>query len=136
MLDLKDMNTGLHSSRLAEWAVRVGECLDMSESDLADLEVGSILHDVGKNGVADSVLSKPGPLDPDERRQIEKHSEYGRAISRVIPRVIPGFERMALPVLHHHERVDGNGHGCATWRKKELAKSVVDFINAIKFSRA
>jgi HD-GYP domain-containing protein (c-di-GMP phosphodiesterase class II) len=106
MLDLKDINTGLHSSRLAEWAVRVGERLGMTESDLADLETGAILHDIGKNGVADSILSKPGQLDPDERRQIEKHSEYGWAILRVIP----GFEKTALLVLHHHERIDGGGY--------------------------
>jgi HD-GYP domain-containing protein (c-di-GMP phosphodiesterase class II) len=106
MLDLKDMNTGLHSSRLAEWAVRVGEKLRMSDSDLTDLETGAILHDVGKNGVAEAILSKPGKLDPDERRQIEKHSEYGWAIMRVIP----GFEKTALLVLHHHERMDGAGY--------------------------
>jgi HD-GYP domain-containing protein (c-di-GMP phosphodiesterase class II) len=106
MLDLKDMDTGLHSSRLAEWAVRVGERLQMSAPDLRDLETGAILHDVGKNGVAESILSKPGPLDPDERRQIEKHSEYGWAILRVLP----GFEKTALLVLHHHERMDGAGY--------------------------
>jgi HD-GYP domain-containing protein (c-di-GMP phosphodiesterase class II) len=106
MLDLKDLNTGLHSSRLAEWAVRVGERLGMAESDLIDLEAAAILHDIGKNGVAESILSKPGQLDSDERQQIEKHSEYGWAILRVIP----GFERTALLVLHHHERVDGGGY--------------------------
>jgi HD-GYP domain-containing protein (c-di-GMP phosphodiesterase class II) len=106
MLDLKDMTTGLHSSRLAEWAVRMGEKLRMGDSDLTDLETGAILHDIGKNGVAESILSKPGKLDPDERRQIEKHSEYGWAILRVIP----GFEKTALLVLHHHERMDGAGY--------------------------
>jgi HD-GYP domain-containing protein (c-di-GMP phosphodiesterase class II) len=106
MLDLKDMNTGLHSSRLAEWAVRVGERLAMSESELTDLEVGAILHDIGKNGVADSILNKPGALDQHERMQIERHSEYGWGILRVIP----GFEKTALLVLHHHERVDGAGY--------------------------
>jgi HD-GYP domain-containing protein (c-di-GMP phosphodiesterase class II) len=106
MLDLKDMDTGLHSSRLAEWAVRVGERLQMSPSDLRDLETGAILHDIGKNGVAESILSKPGPLNPDERRQIEKHSEFGWAILRVLP----GFEKTALLVLHHHERMDGAGY--------------------------
>lgn len=106
MLDLKDLDTGMHSSRLAEWAVRVGESLEMDESDLLDLEAGAILHDIGKNGVPESVLRKPGQLNPDERRLIEKHSEYGWAILRVIP----GFERTALLVLHHHERIDGNGY--------------------------
>jgi HD-GYP domain-containing protein (c-di-GMP phosphodiesterase class II) len=106
MLDLKDMETGLHSSRLAEWAVRVGERVGMPQRDLADLEAGAILHDIGKNGVPDSILSKPGKLDDDERRKIEKHSEYGWAILRMIP----GFEKTSLLVLHHHERVDGKGY--------------------------
>jgi HD-GYP domain-containing protein (c-di-GMP phosphodiesterase class II) len=106
MLDLKDMNTGLHSSRLAEWAVRVGERMGMSEAALVDLEAGAILHDIGKTGVPDSILNKPGQLDPEERKQIEKHSEYGWAVLRAIP----GFEKVALLVLHHHERMDGKGY--------------------------
>jgi HD-GYP domain-containing protein (c-di-GMP phosphodiesterase class II) len=106
MLDLKDMDTGLHSSRLAEWAVRVGEQMGMAEPDLADLERGAILHDIGKNGVPESILNKKDALDVDERKQIEKHPEYGWAILRVIP----GFENTALLVLHHHERIDGTGY--------------------------
>jgi HD-GYP domain-containing protein (c-di-GMP phosphodiesterase class II) len=106
MLDLKDLNTGLHSSRLAEWAVRVGERMGMPENVLVDLEAGAILHDIGKTGVPDSILNKPGQLDPDERKQIEKHSEYGWAVLRAIP----SFERVALLVLHHHERIDGKGY--------------------------
>lgn len=106
MLDLKDIYTGMHSSRLAEWAVRVGEKLRMSDADLADLETGAILHDIGKNGVAEAILNKPGKLEPAERLEIEKHSEYGWAILRVIP----GFEKCALLVLHHHERMDGGGY--------------------------
>ena len=106
MLDLKDLDTGLHSSRLAEWAIRVGELLEMSESDLVDLEAAAILHDIGKNGVPEAILTKPGQLSSDERKLIEKHSEYGWAILRVIP----GFEKSALLVLHHHERMDGTGY--------------------------
>jgi HD-GYP domain-containing protein (c-di-GMP phosphodiesterase class II) len=106
MLDLKDMNTGLHSSRLAEWAVRVGEQMGMAEPDLADLERGAILHDIGKNGVPESILNKAGALDAEERKQIEKHPEYGWAILRVIP----GFENTALLVLHHHEWINGTGY--------------------------
>ena len=106
MLDLKDMNTGLHSSRLAEWAVRVGEQMGMGGLDLADLERGAILHDIGKNGVPESILNKAAALDAEERKQIERHPEYGWAILRVIP----GFENTALLVLHHHEWIDGTGY--------------------------
>jgi HD-GYP domain-containing protein (c-di-GMP phosphodiesterase class II) len=106
MLDLKDLDTGMHSTRLAEWAVRVGEHFGMMESELGDLETGAILHDVGKVGVPDAILNKPGKLDPEERKQVERHSEYGWAILRTIPT----FERTSLLVLHHHERIDGKGY--------------------------
>jgi HD-GYP domain-containing protein (c-di-GMP phosphodiesterase class II) len=106
MLDLKDLNTGLHSSRLAEWAVRVGEQMGLPQSDLADLERGAILHDIGKNGVPESILNKSSALDSEERKQIEKHPEYGWAILRVVP----GFQNAALLVLHHHEWIDGSGY--------------------------
>ncbi len=106
MLDLKDLNTGVHSTRLAEWAMRVAEQLGVSEHQLRDIEVASILHDIGKVGVPDAILNKPGPLTPEEREVINKHSEYGWAILRMIP----GFERASLFVLHHHERLDGKGY--------------------------
>ncbi len=106
MLDLKDLDTGMHSTRLAEWAVRVGEQLGMSGADLGDLETGAILHDIGKVGVPDAVLNKPGKLDPEERKQVERHSEFGWTILRTIPT----FERTSLLVLHHHERIDGKGY--------------------------
>jgi HD-GYP domain-containing protein (c-di-GMP phosphodiesterase class II) len=135
MLDLKDMETGLHSSRLAEWAVRVGEQFRMTESDLRDLEAGAILHDIGKNGVSEAILSKPGKLDSEERKQIEKHSEYGWAILRVIP----GFEKTSLLVLHHHERMDGQGYP-AGLRDEEIPLgskiiSVIDSFDAMVSDR-
>jgi HD-GYP domain-containing protein (c-di-GMP phosphodiesterase class II) len=106
MLDLKDIETGTHSTRLAEWATRIGELTEMSEADLRDLEIGAILHDIGKNGVPEAILLKPGKLTEEERKVVEKHSEYGWAILRAIP----GFERASLLVLHHHERMDGTGY--------------------------
>jgi HD-GYP domain-containing protein (c-di-GMP phosphodiesterase class II) len=106
MLDLKDLDTGLHSTRLAEWAVRVGEHFGMTESELRHLETGAILHDIGKVGVSDAILNKPGKLDAGERKQVERHSEYGWGILRMIPT----FERTSLLVLHHHERIDGRGY--------------------------
>jgi HD-GYP domain-containing protein (c-di-GMP phosphodiesterase class II) len=136
MLDLKDIYTGLHSSRIAEWAVRLGEKLRMSDADLADLEAGSILHDIGKNGVAESILNKPGKLEPEERAQIEKHSEYGWAILRVIP----GFEKSALLVLHHHERLDGKGYPSRLTAEEiplgSKVISVIDSFDAMVSDRA
>src|SRR2546426_8859511 len=106
MLDLKDLNTGVHSTRLAEWALRVSEQLGVSEQQFRDIEAAAILHDIGKVGVPDAILNKPGRLTPEGREVINKHSEYGWAIMRLIP----GFERASLFVLHHHERMDGKGY--------------------------
>ncbi len=106
LLDLKDLNTGVHSTRLAEWSVRIGRDLGFDEAALRDLEVAAILHDIGKIGTPDHILKKPGPLTHEEREVIKKHPEYGWAVLRVVP----GFERVSLFVLHHHEAFDGTGY--------------------------
>jgi HD-GYP domain-containing protein (c-di-GMP phosphodiesterase class II) len=106
LLDLKDLNTGVHSTRLAEWGMRVGLELGLEESDLQNLEVAALLHDIGKVGIPDSILKKPGKLDPEEYALMKKHPEYGWAVLRMLP----GFERAALDILHHHESVDGRGY--------------------------
>jgi HD-GYP domain-containing protein (c-di-GMP phosphodiesterase class II) len=106
LLDLKDMRTGLHATRLAEWAVLVGETLGVEDSELRDIEAASLLHDIGKIGLPDSILLKPGRLTAEEYAITKKHPEYGWAILRSVP----GFERASLLVLHHHERYDGKGY--------------------------
>jgi putative two-component system response regulator len=106
MLDLKDLNTGVHSTRLAEWAVRVGQELGLDESRLADIEVAALLHDAGKVGVPDSILKKPGPLDADEWRVMRMHPEFSWAVLRLVP----GLESASLYALHHHEKFDGSGY--------------------------
>jgi HD-GYP domain-containing protein (c-di-GMP phosphodiesterase class II) len=106
LLDLKDLNTGVHSTRLAEWGMRVGQELGLEEAALQNLEVASLLHDIGKVGIPDSILRKPGKLDPEEYALMKKHSEYGWAVLRMLP----GFERAALDILHHHESFDGKGY--------------------------
>jgi HD-GYP domain-containing protein (c-di-GMP phosphodiesterase class II) len=106
LLDLKDLNTGVHSTRLAEWGMRVGQELGLEEAELQNLEVAALLHDIGKVGVPDSILRKPGRLDPEEYALMKKHSEYGWAVLRMLP----GFERAALDILHHHESFDGKGY--------------------------
>src|SRR5437899_885911 len=106
LLDLKDLNTGVHSTRLAEWGMRVGQELGLEESELQNLEVVALLHDIGKVGVPDSILRKPAKLDPEEYALMKKHPEYGWAVLRMLP----GFERAALDILHHHESFDGRGY--------------------------
>jgi HD-GYP domain-containing protein (c-di-GMP phosphodiesterase class II) len=127
MLDLKDLNTGLHSTRLAEWAVRLGEQLGISEAGLRDVEVGAILHDIGKVGVPDAILNKPTALEPEERKQVERHPEYGWAILRTIP----GFRPASLFVLHHHERMDGKGYPAGlTHTEIPLGSRIISVIDA------
>jgi putative nucleotidyltransferase with HDIG domain len=106
LLDLKDLNTGVHSTRLAEWSVRIGRELGFDDAALRDLEVAAILHDIGKIGTPDHILKKPERLTDEEREIIRKHPEYGWAVLRVVP----GFERVSLFVLHHHEAFDGTGY--------------------------
>lgn len=106
LLDLKDLRTGLHATRLAEWAMRVGEQLDLSAAELVDIENASLLHDIGKIGVPEEILQKPGRLTDEEYELVKKHPEFGWAILRKIP----SLENTSLLVLHHHERVDGKGY--------------------------
>jgi HD-GYP domain-containing protein (c-di-GMP phosphodiesterase class II) len=106
LLDLKDLNTGVHSTRLAEWAMRIAEGLGLDEASLRDIEAAAILHDIGKIGVPDAILHKPAKLTDDERAIMNKHPEYGWAIQRIIP----FLQQVSLFTLHHHENYDGTGY--------------------------
>ncbi len=106
LLDLKDLNTGFHSTRLAEWGVRVARDLGVGRECLRDVELAALLHDIGKMGIPDSVLKSPAKLTDEQWALMKKHPEYGWAIVRLFPE----FERASLFVLHHHERIDGAGY--------------------------
>lgn len=106
VLDLRDIDTGVHSTRLAEWGVRVAERMGVSDDKLADVETAALLHDLGKVGISDAVLHKPGPVTPTEMEELRRHPEYGWTVLRSVP----GFETVALYILHHHERFDGTGY--------------------------
>lgn len=135
LLDLKDLNTGVHSTRLAEWGMRVGQELGLEEAQLQNLEVAALLHDIGKVGIPDSILRKPAKLDDNEYALMKKHPEYGWAVLRMLP----GFERAALDILHHHESFDGKGYP-ASLRETEIPivsriVSVIDAFDAMVSSR-
>lgn len=135
LLDLKDLNTGVHSTRLAEWGMRVGQELGLGEAELQNLEVAALLHDLGKVGIPDSILRKPSRLDEEEYALMKKHPEYGWAVLRMVP----GFERAALDILHHHENFDGRGYP-AGLKETEIPVvsrivSVIDAFDAMVSSR-
>ena len=106
LLDLRDLSTGIHSTRLAEWSVRVARKLGLPESDFYQLEVAALLHDIGKIGIPDAILKKEGKLTDDERALMNKHPEYSWSILRLFP----GLEKASLYALHHHESYDGSGY--------------------------
>lgn len=105
-IDARDPYTGGHVDRVANYATMLGRELGWGESDLKSLEVGALLHDVGKIGVPDAILRKNGPLDDAEWAQMKQHPTIGAAM-------LSGLELLkpAVPaVLHHHERYDGKGY--------------------------
>jgi HD-GYP domain-containing protein (c-di-GMP phosphodiesterase class II) len=106
LLDMKDISTGVHSTRLAEWALRVARKMEIPEENSYQVEVAALLHDVGKIGVPDAILKKAGPLTMDERALINRHPEYSWSILRLFP----GLEEASLFALHHHESIDGKGY--------------------------
>jgi putative nucleotidyltransferase with HDIG domain len=135
LLDLKDLNTGVHSTRLAEWALHVAEELGLDENSLGDLEVAALLHDIGKVGIPDAILNKPAKLTSEEYALMKKHPEYGWAVLRQIP----GMERASLVILHHHENFNGSGYP-AGLRGEEIPPgsrivSVIDAFDAMVSSR-
>lgn len=105
-LDARDAETEDHSRRVASFALATGRAMGLSEAEMAALEWGALLHDVGKIGIADAILRKPGPLSEPEWAQMRQHSEWGFQILRQV-----GFLAGALPVVrYHHERYDGQGY--------------------------
>jgi HD-GYP domain-containing protein (c-di-GMP phosphodiesterase class II) len=104
--DLRDVETGCHSTRLAEWGVRVAVELGLHETYQRNVEVACLLHDLGKIGVPDAILHKAGPLTPAERDVMNLHPEYGWAVLRLFP----DLHLASLFALHHHEKMDGSGY--------------------------
>jgi HD-GYP domain-containing protein (c-di-GMP phosphodiesterase class II) len=105
-VDVRDAYTGRHSAEVGELARRVGERLGMTGDELTVLECAARLHDVGKLGVPDTILRKPGPLDEIEWRVMRGHPEWGAEMVSTVP----GLEEIASLVASHHERWDGCGY--------------------------
>jgi len=105
-LDARDPYTAGHSERVAHVSVAIGEQMELSEPELEVLRLGALLHDIGKIGVSDAVLRKPGTLTDDELEQIKRHPTLGARILRPLNFLA---EHIAIVELHH-EQPDGRGY--------------------------
>ncbi|MGH2435920.1 MAG: HD-GYP domain-containing protein [bacterium] len=105
-LDMRDMATAHHSSRVADNGVMIARALRLDEAAVTEVQIAGILHDVGKIGIRDELLSKEGPLTVKEREMIQQHTVLGYDI--LDPVAIP--EGIKLAVRHSHERWDGCGY--------------------------
>lgn len=106
MLEARDFITEGHSQRLGRMAVLLADKNGLSEDRKNDLMLLSQFHDIGKIGVSDTVLFKPGQLTSEERLEIERHAEIGHRIALVIPELLPVSDL----ILKHHEWWDGTGY--------------------------
>jgi HD-GYP domain-containing protein (c-di-GMP phosphodiesterase class II) len=104
----RDENTFAHCDRTCALSVETGRALGLSSEDLAVLRWAAELHDIGKIGIPDRVLFKPGRLDDEELGVMRTHPRRGHDILASIPNA--QIASIAAVVLHHHEAVDGSGY--------------------------
>jgi putative nucleotidyltransferase with HDIG domain len=134
-IDEKDPYTRGHSGRVAKYSMIIGEYLGLSSVDLDRLRISALLHDVGKIGVDDRVLKKPGKLTDEEFELMKQHTVKGANIMRPVAQlkdVLPGIEL-------HHERLDGGGYpyGLSADQIPMMARiiAVADTLDAITTNR-
>ena len=105
-VEARDAYTEGHCQRLAAYATALGEALQLSDEDLAALDRGGYLHDVGKIGIPDAMLLKPSQLTPAEFDMIKQHTVIGERLCGNLRSLGP----VRSIVRHHHERLDGSGY--------------------------
>ncbi len=105
-IDAKDPYTQGHSIRVSTYSLAIGRRLGLSPEELHQLRIGSLLHDIGKIGVPDAILKKPGPLTAEEYKEVKKHPALGIHILEPVSQLSD-----ILPAIaQHHERLDGSGY--------------------------
>ena len=134
-IELRDHYTRGHVERVRDHAVAIAKHQGWTDAQLNHLKYGSILHDIGKIHIMESVLAKPGPLDESEWDVMKNHPVVGMEMVKNIPFLAP-----AIPViLHHHERWDGHGYpyGLAGEQIPKAARivAVADSLDAMVSSR-
>jgi putative nucleotidyltransferase with HDIG domain len=105
-LDAREHETRRHSKRVSEYALLLAQKMNVAESEMVEIARGSLLHDIGKIGVSDRILLKPGKLDEEEWVDMRKHPEVGYNILKGIE----FLNEAAQLVLQHHEKYDGTGY--------------------------
>ncbi len=105
-IDEKDAYTGGHCERVMEYSMIIAAEMGLNESEMNDLKFGSILHDIGKIGIAENILNKEGKLSQEEYGEIKKHPIKGNNILKDL-----NFLTNCRRIIHeHHERIDGKGY--------------------------
>ncbi|MBI5303059.1 MAG: PAS domain S-box protein [Chloroflexi bacterium] len=105
-LDLRDKETEGHTQRVTEMTLRLARAMGLNEAELVQVRRGALLHDIGKMGIPDSILLKPGALSDEEWKVMRKHPEYAYNMLAPIE-----YLRHALDIPHcHHEKWDGTGY--------------------------
>jgi len=105
-LESKNFETRGHVERMGELAVTLARAIEYPEDAMFDLVLFAKFHDIGKVGVADSILQKPGPLNPEEKKEMQRHCEIGYRIAVVSPELAT----VADLILKHHEWWNGTGY--------------------------
>ena len=134
-IDAKDQTSQSHIRRVQLYAADVAKALGMSENDIQGVKTAALLHDIGKLAVPEHILSKPGPLTPEEFQKIRAHPKVGADIVSSVPFPYP----VAPLILSHHERWDGKGYP-AGLKGEEIPLgarilSVVDYFDALMAER-
>ena len=105
-IEAKDSYTGDHCDRVTQYALMIGKKIGLEETEMRELSNGSLLHDIGKLSIPETILTKPGRLSQDEYQLIKQHSSFGYNLIKEIPKM----EKAKEIVLYHHERYDGKGY--------------------------
>jgi putative nucleotidyltransferase with HDIG domain len=105
-LELRDRETIGHSRRVTDLALHLADALGFRGEDLGHIRRGALLHDIGKMGIPDNILLKPGPLDPEEWEIMRQHPSYAYELLSPIPFLHPALDI----VFFHHEKWDGSGY--------------------------
>jgi putative two-component system response regulator len=135
-VEAKDHYTQGHTTRVSNLAMTLGKRMGVEEKELEDLRIGGMLHDIGKIGIPERILNKPGPLGNEEWEVMKQHSDIGHKICRPLGKTLG----LALDVIrHHHEKLDQSGYpdGLAAERIPLVARimAVVDIYDALITAR-